>query len=405
MDKDALVTLLLTYMEASQKTIDAQTGQIRELNLKIDNLIEQIALLTQRNFGRKSEANLFTGDQITIYDMGINEAEATLAGIIPREPEMEEVVIKEHKRKKRKGKRDEDLAGLPVTIVNHVLDEEKLKLLFPEGYTMLPDEVYKKLEVKPAVFEVKEHHIAVYKGKNGKIVKGDHPKEAISNSIASPSVLAFVANAKYVNAIPLYRLEQEFQRNDISIARQVMSHWMIYTAEQYLSLIHYRLIDEIKKSSVIHADETPVSVVKDGREGMHNSYMWVYRNGGLNDSHHAVVYDFHKTRSKDAPAEFLKGFTGTLVTDGYQVYHSLENDAATEFEVAGCWAHYPNNIVIQEKMLRSRSTPAFFFFSLNNLKEEIQVIHPFVLMGFHQQNLLRTSSHSRLLACYSWCPE
>ena len=198
MDKDALVTLLLTYMEASQKTIDAQTGQIRELNLKIDNLIEQIALLTQRNFGRKSEANLFTGDQITIYDMGINEAEATLAGIIPREPEMEEVVIKEHKRKKRKGKRDEDLAGLPVTIVNHVLDEEKLKLLFPEGYTMLPDEVYKKLEVKPAVFEVKEHHIAVYKGKNGKIVKGDHPKEAISNSIASPSVLAFVANAKYV---------------------------------------------------------------------------------------------------------------------------------------------------------------------------------------------------------------
>lgn len=339
MDKDALVTLLLTYMEASQKTIDAQTEQIRELNLKIDNLIEQIALLTQRNFGRKSEANLFTGDQITIYDMGINEAEATLAGIIPREPEMEEVVIKEHKRKKRKGKRDEDLAGLPVTIVNHVLDEEKLKLLFPEGYTMLPDEVYKKLEVKPAVFEVKEHHIAVYKGKNGKIVKGDHPKEAISNSIASPSVLAFVANAKYVNAIPLYRLEQEFQRNDISIARQVMSHWMIYTAEQYLSLIHYRLIDEIKKSSVIHADETPVSVVKDGREGMHNSYMWVYRNGGLNDSHHAVVYDFHKTRSKDAPAEFLKGFTGTLVTDGYQVYHSLENDAATEFEVAGCWAH------------------------------------------------------------------
>ena len=65
-DKDALVTLLLTYIEASQKTIDAQTGQIREINLKIDNLIEQIALLTQRNFGRKSEANLFTGAQITI---------------------------------------------------------------------------------------------------------------------------------------------------------------------------------------------------------------------------------------------------------------------------------------------------------------------------------------------------
>lgn len=127
--------------------------------------------------------------------------------------------------------------------------------------------------------------------------------------------------------------------------------------------------------------------------------------GCMCKANQAVLYEYQKTRKADAPDKFLKGFEGTLVCDGYQVYHTLENQADTKFMVAGCWAHYPNNIVIQEKMLRSRSTPAFFFFSLNNLREEIQVIHPFVLMGFHQQNLLRTSTHSRLLACYSWCPE
>ena len=362
MDKDALVTLVMSCMDRIRQLTNENAEQTRELNHKIDNLTETIALLTQRSFGKKSEVKLYSGDQLTIYDMGINEAEVTLAGRIPREPEIEEVVIKEHKRAKRKGKREEDLAGLPVTIVNHVLDEERLNELFPEGYSKLPDEVYKKLEVKPAVFEVKEHHIAVYKGKNGKIAKGNHPKEAISNSVASPSILAFVSNAKYVNAIPLYRLEQEFLRNDISISRQVMAHWMIYIAEHYLSLIHYRLIDEIKRSSVVHADETPVSVVKDGREGMHNSYMWVYRNGGLKDNHHAVVYDFHKTRKKEAPAEFLRGFKGTLVTDGYQVYHSLENDKSTEFTVAGCWAHAKRKFAEIIKALgeeKAKSTVAY----------------------------------------------
>ena len=166
MDKDALVTLVMSCMDRIRQLTNENAEQTRELNHKIDNLTETIALLTQRSFGKKSEVKLYSGDQLTIYDMGINEAEVTLAGRIPREPEIEEVVIKEHKRAKRKGKREEDLAGLPVTVVNHVLDEERLNELFPEGYSKLPDEVYKKLEVKPAVFEVKEHHIAVYKGKN-----------------------------------------------------------------------------------------------------------------------------------------------------------------------------------------------------------------------------------------------
>lgn len=95
----------------------------------------------------------------------------------------------------------------------------------------------------------------------------------LSNSITSPSHVAFIMNAKYTNAVPLYRQEQELERNDIRISRQNMAHWVITTAERYLSLLWDRLKEEITACSVVHADETPVSVVKDGREGMHKSYI------------------------------------------------------------------------------------------------------------------------------------
>ena len=53
----------------------------------------------------------------------------------------------------------------------------------------------------------------------------------------------------------------------------------------------------------------------------------------------AAVYEYQKTRKADAAGEFLKGFEGTLVCDGYQVYHTLEDREDTKFEAAGCWTH------------------------------------------------------------------
>ena len=199
--------------------------------------------------------------------------------------------------------------------------------------------MYKKLELIPAVFEVHEHHIAVYKGKNGKIVKAEHPKEMLNGSIATPSIVSAVIHGKYTNAVPLYRQEQEFARNDVNISRQTMANWVITSAERYISLVYDRMKEELLKSPVIHADETPVMVSKDGREGMHKNYMWVYRSGSMCKANQAVLYDYQKTRKADAPREFLADFDGKLVCDGYQVYHTLEKRDDTGFKVAGCWAH------------------------------------------------------------------
>lgn len=329
------IDVLYTMFTGLQEQIAKQSETIDALRLTVDKLTEQIAIMNSRRFGKSSEKALVTGDQLSILDFGFNEAEFTVDTSSADEPEIETVVVR---RKKRKGKREEDLSAFPVIPIIHELSKDELEEKFLDGYKELPDEIYKKLRIIPAQFEVLEHHIKVYKGKDGSIVKAPHPKEMMDHSIATPSLVAFIMNGKYVNAVPLYRQEQEFARNDVSISRQVMANWVIRMSEQYLSLIYDRLRKEIAKSSVIHADETPVQVSKEAK-GAHKNYMWVYRTGTMCKANSAIVYDYQKSRNKDAPREFLGGFSGNLVCDGYQVYHALENEEETDFTVAGCWTH------------------------------------------------------------------
>lgn len=335
-DKDTLASMHLNL----QAQMAEQMETIKELRAQIEKLTEQITLMNTRTFSRKTETKLIIDcTQLSMFDDILNEAEVAIEGKTVIEPEIDQVVVPEHKRRKRKGKREEILSGFPTVVIEHALTDEELNEKFPEGYSSLPDEVYKKLEIIPATFEVHEHHIKVYKGKNGKIAKGEHPKEMLNNSIATPSLVAAIINDKYTNSMPLHRQEQEYARMDVELSRQVMGNWVIRTAERYISLIYDKIKEEIKNSPVIHSDETPVMVTKDGREGMHKNYMWVYRTGDMCEAKPAVLYDYQKTRNVDAANEFLHGYDGTVECDGYIVYRALRNAGSVKFRIAGCWAH------------------------------------------------------------------
>lgn len=331
-DKDTLITLLLTMAEQQTQ----QTEMIKMLKLEIEKLSEKLSLAGTRRFAPSTEASLTDGEQLSFFSRGFNEAEALQEEPLPKEPEMEEVTS--YRRKKKVGKREDDLSGYPVEEISHELSEEALAERFPDGYTALPDEIYRKLEMIPSTFKVLEHHIKVYKGKDGTIVRADHPKELIQNSIATASLVSAIINAKYVNAVPLYRQEQEYKRNEVHISRQTMANWCILSAERYLSLVVERMKQELQSSHVIHADETPVTVLKDGREGIHKNYMWVYRSGELCKARQVILYDYQKTRKADHPKEMLSSFEGKLVCDGYQVYHGIEEERK-DITVCGCWAH------------------------------------------------------------------
>jgi hypothetical protein len=114
--------------------------------------------------------------------------------------------------------------------------------------------------------------------------------DLLHNSIVTPSLEAAIMNSKYVNAIPLYRLEQEFLRNNVVLSRQVMANRTIQSGERYLSLLYDLLHKKIYKSQVLQADETPVCVSKDGRPAGAKSYMCVlpYRENANCRSYRAI---------------------------------------------------------------------------------------------------------------------
>lgn len=160
----------------------------------------------------------------------------------------------------------------------------------------------------------------------------------LHGSLVSPTIAAAIINGKYVNAIPLYRLEQEFSRYGLTITRQNMANWMIRLGESYLAVLYDYLHQKIYDYHVIQADETPVLVNRDGRSAGSKSYMWVYRSGHLYADKQIVLYGYHKTSNSSHPREFLRDYSGICVTDGYQVYHTIEKERE-DLRIAGCWVH------------------------------------------------------------------
>ena len=336
-DKSFLIQLLLQQ----QEQLEAITKELHASNEKMQFLMEQVILGKQNRFGRSSEKMEDTS-QICFREVDgtiifFNEAEA-VCDLNAAEPDALE--LKSPKQPKRKGKKEADLSGLPVRRIDHYLSEEELEAEFGvRGWKQLPDAISRKYHFVPAKAEVEEHHIGVYASKTDEhMVKADHPKTLLHGSLVSPSLGAAIINGKYVNAVPLYRLEQEFQRYGLQITRQNMANRCIRLAEEYLSILYDYLHKELYFYHVIQADETPVLVNHDGRKAGSKSWMWVYRSGHLYQKRQIVLYEYQQTRNASHPREFLKGYDGICVTDGYQVYHTLEKELE-ELTIAGCWVH------------------------------------------------------------------
>ena len=336
-DKPFLIQLLLQQ----QEQLEAITKELHASNEKMQLLMEQVILGKQNRFGRSSEKMEDTS-QICFCEVDgtivfFNEAEA-VCDLNAAEPD--DLELKSPKQPKRKGKKEADLSGLPVRRIDHYLSEEELEAEFGvRGWKQLPDAISRKYHFVPAKAEVEEHHIGVYASKTDEhMVKADHPKALLHGSLVSPSLGAAIINGKYVNAVPLYRLEQEFQRYGLQITRQNMANWCIRLAEEYLSILYDYLHKELYFYHVIQADETPVLVNHDGRKAGSKSWMWVYRSGHLYQKRQIVLYEYQQTRNASHPREFLKGYDGICVTDGYQVYHTLEKELE-ELTIAGCWVH------------------------------------------------------------------
>ena len=317
-----------------------QAQVITSLTLQNEWLLEQLKLSKKKLFGRSSEqAEQLVMDQLSLT---MNEAEAYIFGM--NSAGKAPVTVKAHERKRQSGSvLDIVPEGTPTEVVEHRLPEEKL-VCEACGNQMVEigKEVHRSLQMKPAQFWIREDVYYTYACKNceqetgeANIAKAAKEPALLPGSFASAEAVAYLAAQKFVMYSPLYRLEQEFNRQGLKLSRQTMANWLLNTSEKWLRPVYDVLREQLCRELVLHADETTLQVLKEpGRSSTSKSYMWLYRTSGC-AKQAIVLYEYQSTRKAEHAEAFLKGFSGWLHADGYQGYHKLPEN----IRVVGCWAH------------------------------------------------------------------
>lgn len=327
----------------------ALQDQFVQMNKNMEAILEQMRLMNQKQYGRKTERLDQIPGQMSMFD-AFNEAEASADPAVP-EPDPEEVVISVRKKKK-KGQREEDLRDLPREVHRHELTDEQLDAFFGRNcWRRFDPDRYLRLRIQPAVYTVEEHIVDAAVGTDGdhqdEFLRGDRPADLIKGSIVTHSLMAAILHGKYTNALPFYRMEQQMKSDGVAISRQTMANWTIEVSRKYLEPVWERLRTELLTQPVTQADETTVQVIHDNNpddpadekhSAGHKNYMWVHRSGQFTRDHQIVLYEYQRGRNHRFPEEFYQGYHGIVETDGLKQYQMLER-LIPGFTNASCWVH------------------------------------------------------------------
>ena len=167
-----------------------------------------------------------------------------------------------------------------------------------------------------------------------RLIQAPVPPQVIDKGIPTAGLLAQVLVAKYADHQPLYRQEEIFGRAGFPIPRSTQGQWVGASGVKLTPL--YELMKALLlKRSVLHADETPVPMLKPGLKRTHRSYLWAYGTTVF-DPEQLVVYEFAEGRGGEYARRFLGEWKGALVCDDYKGYDALFRGGVTE---VGCLAH------------------------------------------------------------------
>lgn len=203
------------------------------------------------------------------------------------------------------------------------------------------DDIKEVLDIIPAQFFVNRHIYPKYANRQtDEIACALRAPAIIDGGYASSKLLGWVVTGKYLDHLPLYRLEQIAAREGVSLSRSTLSDWIGRVGTALTPLF-----DVLKKTLVhahlLHADETPVDQLNPQVPGKsYKSYLWVYRTNVLQTSaSNLVLFDYQTSRAGEHPRIFLKDFTGHLMVDDYAGYKSLFKRTENPVIELACWAH------------------------------------------------------------------
>ena len=311
---------------------------IKHRDLKIAQLTHEMATLRRWTFGKSSEQ--VTGLQRSLLEESIDEDLEAIA------IELEQLKAAPAERPKGIPKR----AALPKDLPRIEVRHEPDSTVCGCGCTLkrIGEDVSEKLDFIPGVLQVERH----VRGKwvcdrCETLIQAPVPPCVIDKGIPTAGLVAQVLVAKYADHQPLYRQEEIFGRSGFPIPRSTQGQWVGASGVK-LTPLYERMKTLLLKRSVLHADETPLPMLKPGLKRTHRSYLWAYATTAF-DPQQMVVYDFAEGRGGEHARTFLGSWQGALVCDDYQGYDALFRGGVTE---VGCMAHARrklHNLHVNEK--------------------------------------------------------
>ena len=246
-DMLSLVKMMQDHYQEQETRIQLLEEKTKELEFLNAMLSDRLTLAQRKRFGASSEKYADGYTQLNLF----NEAEQEADPNAP-EPDLEEVHPSSYKRKKRSGKKEEDLSSFETTeVIEYKLTgADRYCPDCNTKYKVVTKETVKRLKFIPARFEVMEEVTFVYScPKCGAMKRPEKTPSLLKGSVATPSLVAGIMNAKYVNGMPLARQEREFARYDLNLSTKTMANWIIQCAGRYLQPLYDLMKEELWSSS------------------------------------------------------------------------------------------------------------------------------------------------------------
>lgn len=306
----------------------AHQAELQAKELKIQKLTLELAHYKRLRFGVKSEA--LTAEQKSLFE---DDTDQDLAAI---EAELETPVPETQPRTPRiRAGRQPLPEHLERIEIRHEPDTCTCGQC-QSNLVKIGEDISEQLDIEPARFFVIRHIRPQYACRHCETVIANPVDPAvIDGGMATPGLLTWVATSKYLDHLPLYRLEQIAARQQVTLARSTLSEW-IGRLGVALEPLAARLAELLHQRPSLHADETPVQQLDPGKGKTRRAYLWAYRSNDLDGGPPIVVFDYQASRSGKHAAAFLEGWQGTLMVDDYSGYKALFAAGLVE---QACWAH------------------------------------------------------------------
>ena len=331
---------LQKMIKTLQATVDAANKREEALTQERDNLKEEVDLLRKKLFGTSSEKRVLDiPGQLNFFNEAELEQDPALAQVEELEASSSE---KTPKKRKARAADAERFKGIPVE--KEYLDLSEKEKNCPVCGTALKqigeEFVRRELVFIPARLKVREYYSRNYEcpqcSQHGipVIKKGKDGRSHMLYGMACAGTVAWVMYQKFCNALPYFRQEKDWKQYGASITRKTMANWVIQNSEAFFLPMYEYFQRKLLEREFAMADETPLQVLHEpGRRAQTQSYMWLFRSGedGLPP---IILYKYSETRAGENAVDFLRGFKGYLMCDGYSGYNKVPDAKRT-----ACWAH------------------------------------------------------------------